>query len=428
MRHNFTFVSALIAGTCLLASSAHAGPMSGKLSRLLAEHNLMHASQESLNAAKARIAVEEGSRLPTISAGGSIGNEWYDRDSGTDTDLLTRELNLSLTQRVWDFGATSASIDRAGFAARLAEAELHRQANKLLLAGLEAEQNLRNALVILEYAEDSERNIKNQTRLENTRIDSGRGYETDLLQAKSQLAAAEARKVAAIGNMEKARNRYQAIFGYNSTFPTTTENLVVPPEYIPRTLQEALDSASRRQSDLHVSRAEVDLSRANLREANTAAYLPELDFVASYDNNHNTDGVDADTEITSVALQFSWDYELGGQQGNRIAAATHSTIASEQTHLNKERQVTEDIRNVWIQLKTAEARLAHLENQALISQQFLELAREERELGRRSLLDVLSGETSLINAKSEAGAARSEMIVAQLQLLSHVGRLDINTF
>ena len=40
------------------------------------------------------------------------------------------------------------------------------------------------------------------------------------------------------------------------------------------------------------------------------------------------------------------------------------------------------------------------------------MARKERELGRRSLLDLLNGEVALINAQSDAAAARVDEVIA----------------
>ena len=48
-----------------------------------------------------------------------------------------------------------------------------------------------------------------------------------------------------------------------------------------------------------------------------------------------------------------------------------------------------------------------LTNQARISNEFLELARKERKAGNRTLLDVLGGETALINAQADAIVKRN---------------------
>lgn len=45
-------------------------------------------------------------------------------------------------------------------------------------------------------------------------------------------------------------------------------------------------------------------------------------------------------------------------------------------------------------------RAEFLSNQVSMAANFLELARKERELGRRSLLDILNGEIGLINAQA----------------------------
>jgi len=64
-------------------------------------------------------------------------------------------------------------------------------------------------------------------------------------------------------------------------------------------------------------------------------------------------------------------------------------------------------------------------NQSNISGEFLQLARKERRLGRRSLLDVLSGETVEINASSDATNAENQVIVAAYSMLFVMGDLKV---
>ena len=89
------------------------------------------------------------------------------------------------------------------------------------------------------------------------------------------------------------------------------------------------------------------------------------------------------------------------------------------------RQVEEQARNAWQALLTAQANADHLSNQANIAAEFLELARKERKLGQRSLIDVLSGETALIGAQAEADRAQASVSIAGYQLLAAMGRLDL---
>ena len=56
-----------------------------------------------------------------------------------------------------------------------------------------------------------------------------------------------------------------------------------------------------------------------------------------------------------------------------------------------------------------------------------ELARKERKAGNRTLLDVLGGETALINAQADAIAAKIEVLINSYTLLSLMGGLTLDT-
>ena len=76
-------------------------------------------------------------------------------------------------------------------------------------------------------------------------------------------------------------------------------------------------------------------------------------------------------------------------------------------------------------MNTTQRNAQFLRNQANISGEFLRLARKERQLGRRSLLDVLSGETVEINASSDASNAENQVIVAAYTMLFVMGDLKV---
>ena len=55
------------------------------------------------------------------------------------------------------------------------------------------------------------------------------------------------------------------------------------------------------------------------------------------------------------------------------------------------------------------------------------MARRERQLGNRSLIDVLAGETALINASSDATSADTDVAIAVFTMLNVMGQLDANS-
>ena len=66
----------------------------------------------------------------------------------------------------------------------------------------------------------------------------------------------------------------------------------------------------------------------------------------------------------------------------------------------------------------------HRHNQVDIASEFLDLARRERQLGNRSLIDVLGGETNLINAASDAASADADVAITVFEVLAAMGHLD----
>ena len=84
------------------------------------------------------------------------------------------------------------------------------------------------------------------------------------------------------------------------------------------------------------------------------------------------------------------------------------------------------MRNAWQNLQTSQLNAGFLRNQANISGEFLALARKERKLGTRTLLDVLAGETSFISSISAAVAAESARDLAAYNLLFAMGVLSVD--
>jgi len=58
----------------------------------------------------------------------------------------------------------------------------------------------------------------------------------------------------------------------------------------------------------------------------------------------------------------------------------------------------------------------------------LELAKKERKMGTRSLLDVLNGEVNYINAQGNAIAAKEDTKIAAFNLLFTMGRIHLDLF
>ena len=109
---------------------------------------------------------------------------------------------------------------------------------------------------------------------------------------------------------------------------------------------------------------------------------------------------------------------------NTIRATSKDHLAATDRYIDARDSFEQQARNTWSNLERDRLNAEFLKNQANIAAEFLELARRERQLGERSLIDVLAGETALINANSDATSAETDVLLDVFRLLNIMGQLE----
>lgn len=412
--------------TCLLlcAASASAETFSGKLERVLREHQLVRMVNADVETARNQIHVEQSAYYPTLTVNAGTGTHHIDRDEGVSGHYDPTEASIGLNQLITDFGATSSRVQAARVVLDKEEAERELQVQNLTLAAIEAHLQVIQAERMQTYARQSESNIKQQTSLENARMEAGRGYATDVLQAKSQLAGAEARRVMADSRMREAVNRYYAIFGEEAVVAADQlEGLAIPRDYLPASEADIVASVRQQNPDLLAAIKRAEVTVAERDAARNKELMPRVSLRLSQSHFDDYDGAPGKRDDTKAMVNFDWQFDLGMRARYVTRAADQAVLSAEEKSDYVRIQAIEEARNAWASWQTSRERLDHLVNQVNIAESFLGLARKEREMGRRSLLDILNGEVGLINAQSDATAAGIDEIIAAYRLLRATGRL-----
>ena len=392
---------------------------------LLERHKLVKAAESDIAASRERIQSEIGGWYPKINLSAFYGKEHQKNAASEDTLFITREFGLTVTQLLWDFGVTNSLIRTAQLQLEQAQSQLIAARQDVLLRSLSAHVNVRRALEVLNFAKQSEENIKAQAVLENALVERGAGLSTDVLQAKVTLAGAEARRVQSEGALDVARNTYKTLF---SEFPTSPEQLeiVSVPEFLfPETVNEAVQLSIEGNPNLRASMIGSKVAEEAINNTRATEFYPTFEFIGEAKYKKDAAGTAGFERDAIGRVQFTYPFNLGFTAVNSLRAAESDSSAASQRAGDLRDQIEEQARNAWSNLMTARKNAALLRNQANISAEFLDLARKERQLGKRSLIDVLAGETNLINAQSDAASAESDVIIASLTLLSVMGQLGV---
>lgn len=394
-------------------------------------HDRLRGAEAAADSARNGLRISHGGWYPTLSLSANGGRETTEKPAGLpNTDLNAGQLSIRATQLIWDFDATNADIRRAQVSVVRADIAVERTRQELLVEGLSAYANLVRAHRLLTFARQSEDNIRRQTGLEEVRLQEGYGFSTDVLQAKSQLAGAQARRVAAEEAMQTALSRFQAYFGHVSFRLDGAQVLAMTKAALPASMDAAVEEARRHNPRLQ----ELALTTAAAEEAVTSvrgrSLYPRVEGFVERNVKRDVAGQPGRQNELLFKLQVTFSLNTGLTAINSVRLAEADLRAADASWADQERTVLETVRNSWNRLESARSQVRLLNDQASLAAGFLDVARAERELGSRSLIDILSGETTLINARSDAAAAETELVLAGYRLLAAMGRLsaaDIQT-
>ena len=226
-------------------SNLHAETIQEALGKMLSNHDRILAAKADLTASENRMdETFANSWMPTLDITTHYGHERrMQKAVGTDTDMESRELDLTLTQRVWDWGQAFSDMEAGRFQQKQMVEAMDLARQTLVLDAVTSYYNLDRTTKMVGFARKSADNIKRQGEVEDIRVSLGRGYSADVLQVKTQLAGAQARLVQAKGALLLAKNHIKSVFLRPVDEVASLE--VPEPQYdmMPKTVEEVVERA-----------------------------------------------------------------------------------------------------------------------------------------------------------------------------------------
>lgn len=409
----------------VVAPQSRADDLNLLINDMLKSNGRLAAAAADTEGARNMIEVARGGWYPTITPTINYGYERYNKPSGSDdTNAYRNEYTASLKQLLWDFGAVNAGIDKADATHKQSESTQEAVRQGLMLEGLSAYANLVRSLKQLAYARESEANIRRQTGLEEAKVTLGSGLSSDVLQAKAQLAGAEAARVQADFTTAQSLNRFRNIFDHPMEDAKTMVMPKVPLDRLPANLDDAINAARSHSPSVRAASYFADAARRQMDATRASAFYPKVEVVGEAKNKRNVAGTLGAQQELLAKVEVSLPFNLGFTAINTLNAAESSAVSADRRLSETRDSLVEQVGNAWENYIHQRSRAEMLRNQAVLANEFLELARKERQLGNRSLIDVLAGETALINAQSQAASAEADVVIAAYTVLAVVGGLE----
>jgi adhesin transport system outer membrane protein len=191
---------------------------------------------------------------------------------------------------------------------------------------------------------------------------------------------------------------------------------------------ESLDNAVKLGLDGNPTMRAAKLATAlaiETRRQSTAGMLPKIEAVYDKKEKDNVSGTAGRKEESLTKLNVTWTFNLGFKDYYTNEANAKLIIGSEAKEVDSLRNAQEEISSAYRTLILTRQSASVLSQQVESAEKFMELAKKEREVGKRSLLDVLAGEATLSGAKADAFSAQMDVVLSTYSLLKAMGKLDL---
>lgn len=404
-------------------SPASAGSFLNTIYSSVEYNDKVAAAKADADATRERIRVSQGAWFPELDLKLKKGREFLNKPLQPKTRLDYSGVNVEVTQLLWDFGVSNTLIEKARLKLLRSELQLFQTRQNVMFETVSAAIQMKRAKGVLRYARKSENNVRYQSGLEEARARAGDGLSTDVLQAKTQLAGAQARRIQSQGSEGQAHNRYRRFFRSEPVSLRALKILNSVEKELPRNIYEALKIAKEKSPLIRIAAIDEIIANKNVQEIRSDKFLPRLELIGKSKINRNVGGTLGTERGSSIEVQLSFPFNLGFTSVNILRAGQSELAAASSRVAVARRDVEEQVRNAWQKYETARFTAILLRDQATLAEAFLKLARKERTLGNRSLIDVLAGESAHFNALSDTLAMDADVLIAAFEILKTTGQL-----
>ncbi len=191
---------------------------------------------------------------------------------------------------------------------------------------------------------------------------------------------------------------------------------------MPKTLEDASEFAIKHNPSLIVSKYNIKLAQASLKEK-SAPFYPSIDIEISQSFNKNLSAIEG-TEDSFRAMAYL-KYNIFNAYSDDVAIQQGKTRINQEQELQNDlkRQVVESLELSWVAHEKLSLQLEHLLNYKKYSLKTLKLYSKEYDLGRKSLLDLLSAQNAFIGSKSQIIETQYNILFAKYRILNAMGML-----
>ncbi|MDI1301596.1 MAG: TolC family protein [bacterium] len=393
--------------------------LAGVVAQALCRNPDTHSAWLNVQAQQARVTLAKSAYYPTLDAAATQAHALGD-SAGTDKTSA----QLSANWLLYDFGARSANRRQAEQVLAALQASQENTTQSVMRQAVDAYYAWHAADEALTAAHSSEDAAKETLRAAETRQRVGAGTLADVLQARTSLSQASLAVIQRDGTREIARGTVAQALGLASPSAIT---LAAPSQQLPADLAppayEALAAAlPDRRPDLRAQKLSVEAARA-AQDNVDAQGRPTLSAFAS-DGLSRTQSASGNVEAGSVGVTLAVPLFAGGRYRAQSVVAARQLDLAEADYERQKIAASNELWTAWQSVRTAAASIGASHDLVASASEAHRAALARYRAGLGSLIEVLTAQSTLADARQQEAAARFNWHRARVALIKSSGVLN----
>jgi outer membrane protein len=326
--------------------------------------------------------------------------------------------NLTVTQPLYNGGNTIAKTAQAEDLVASERAKLIATESVALFTATQAYFDVLRDQAVIDLDVNNEQVLSRQLEATNDQFRVGQVTRTDVAQAESRLAAAQAQRQTDQGTLENDRANYTRAVGHPPL------DLVQPTlrPVLPAEREEALDLAAVKNPNVIAAQFSEVAARDNVAQVK-AQLLPSVSLVGNMQRAQEATLNGRETTTRSVIAQLSLPLYEAGNIWSQSRQAIENVGRAQGTTDDTRRAAVQTATQAWETIQSARASITSLQTTVRSAEIALEGVTQQQQVGARTVLDVLNAQQELFADRVLLVKSQHDLAVAEFNLSQQVGRL-----
>lgn len=431
-------ISVVASSVCLLSMNLQALTLKDSVIEAMRTNPVVQERLKNFNETQQDLEIVKSEWLPSIDYRATFGRnnagEFKDSNPGGKYDNSVEDStynhytnSLKLTQNIFNGFSTTNKIDYQK--ARILGAAHHylENANDIAFQMTGAYLDVVRSYQLYQNAEDNVKINKKIYEDVQSLYDQGLTTKSEMTKIYASLSLAKSNLIVQKNNTIDKEFRFKRLLGRD----VDVSKLTLPTlSYVmPESKERATMYAIRNNPSILVSSFNIKGAQALYKEKKSK-FLPTIDLEVeqvfndvSNNNGTNNNTFDTPDDRTKAYVVLNWNLYKGGAHEADVQKSKSTINKEVEIQRDLKRQTIEGLELSWSAYHLLGEQLKELYEYYNYSQETLENYQSEYEMGRRTLLDLLSAQNDLVNSKSQIINAQMDKTFAQYRILDAMGLL-----